>query len=69
MNEVMKVTSVSKIHLIMLMNNIRNIRRVYCTFNVGLHHTYPGARGYLFSPGLNIPSGEIGVVFGFTFHT
>jgi hypothetical protein len=24
---------------------------------------YPGARGYLFSPGLNIPSGEIGVVF------
>ena len=30
---------------------------------------YPGARGYLFSPGLNIPSGEIGVVFWFTFHT
>ena len=24
---------------------------------------YPVARGYLFSPGLNIPSGEIGVVF------
>jgi hypothetical protein len=25
--------------------------------------SYPGARGYLFSPGLNIPSGEIDVVF------
>jgi hypothetical protein len=25
--------------------------------------SYPGARGYLFSPGLNIPSGEIGGVF------
>jgi hypothetical protein len=33
------------------------------------HDIYPGARGYLFSPGLNIPSGEIGVVFRFTFHT
>jgi hypothetical protein len=38
--------------------NLRNWQK----FNLSCF-PYPGARGYLFSPGLNIPSGEIGGVF------